>query len=224
MKLRAIATACALSAAFLGAAGAASAQDASFNVAVTSDYIFRGVSQTDKDPALQAGVDFATSGGWYGGAWGSNVDFADGTNTEVDIYGGYRFEAKGFNFDLGVVSYTYLGTDAGLSDDTVELKAGVSRAFGPASLGAVVYYSPESWGTDTEALYYEVNGGYAVTDKLSLSAAVGHQGFDPGTDYTTWNIGGTYALTSVLGLDVRYHDTNLSGLDEYYVVSLKATF
>ena len=77
---------------------------------------------------------------------------------------------------------------------------------------------------DNESVYWELNGAYTVSDKISLSGAVGRQTFDPGSDYTTWNVGGTYALTDKLGLDLRYHDTNLAGYDDAFVVSLKAAF
>ena len=59
---------------------------------------------------------------------------------------------------------------------------------------------------------------------ILLRLDVGRQTFDPGSDYTTWNLGGTYALTDKLGLDLRYYDNNLKGYDDAFVVSLKAAF
>ncbi len=208
----------------MGAAAPVLAQDVGFNVGVTSDYIFRGLTQTDKDPAIQGGVDFSTDSGWYGGAWASNVDFGDDTDAEVDVYGGYTTEAGGFAWDFGALVYTYVGAPGGVSYDNVELKVAASRAIGPASVGAAVYYSPESWGVDNESVYYELNAGYALTDRISLSGAVGRQTFDPGVDYTTWNVGGAYALTDKVALDLRYHDTDLDGYDEAFVASLKLAF
>ena len=219
---RAVVAAAAVVAVF-GAAPAL-ADEVAYNVGVTNNYVFRGLTQTDKDFAVQGGVDFSTDSGFYAGAWASNVDFGDGTDAEVDLYGGYKTEAGGFAFDFGVVAYTYVGAPAGVSYDNVELKAAASRAFGPATIGGAVYYSPDSWGVDNESVYWELNGAYTVSDKISLSGAVGRQTFDPGSDYTTWNVGGTYALTDKLGLDLRYHDTNLHGYDDAFVVSLKAAF
>ena len=69
------------------------------SVALTSDYVFRGVSQTDGKPALQGGIEFASEGGFYAGAWGSNVSWLSDLSTtaapissslELDVYGGYR--------------------------------------------------------------------------------------------------------------------------------------
>ena len=67
------------------------ALDGSYNV--TSDYQWRGVSQTDGNAAIQVGVEHERNG-FYGGLWTSNVDFNDDTNIEYDLYGGYSGEYK----------------------------------------------------------------------------------------------------------------------------------
>ena len=92
----------------------------SYNVGVVSDYRFRGITQTNYKPALQAGVDFAHKSGFYLGAWGSNVSWVKEFNgaskgdLEIDIYGGFKGEiAKGFGFDVGLISYQYPGNDSG---------------------------------------------------------------------------------------------------------------
>ena len=225
MRIHALLAASAVTTAIaLAGASPAMAEDVAFNIGATNNYVFRGITQTDEKFAVQGGLDFATDGGFYAGAWASNVDFKDGTDAEIDLYGGYKTEAGGFALDFGVVAYSYVGAPSGVSYNNYELKVGASRAFGPATLGAVVYYSPDSWGVESESVYAELNGAYAVSDKISVSGAVGRQTFDPGADYTTWNLGGTYALTDKLGLDLRYYDTNLSGYDDAFVVALKATF
>ncbi len=225
MRIHALLAASAVTAAIaLAGASPALAEDVAFNIGATNNYVFRGITQTDEKFAVQGGLDFATDGGFYAGAWASNVDFKDGTDAEIDLYGGYKTEAGGFALDFGVVAYSYVGAPSGVSYNNYELKVGASRAFGPATLGAVVYYSPDSWGVESESVYAELNGAYTVSDKISVSGAVGRQTFDPGADYTTWNLGGTYALTDKLGLDLRYYDTNLSGYDDAFVVALKATF
>lgn len=225
MRIHALLAASAVTTAIaLAGASPALAEDVAFNIGATNNYVFRGITQTDEKFAVQGGLDFATDGGFYAGAWASNVDFKDGTDAEIDLYGGYKTEAGGFALDFGVVAYSYVGAPSGVSYNNYELKVGASRAFGPATLGAVVYYSPDSWGVESESVYAELNGAYTVSDKISVSGAVGRQTFDPGSDYTTWNLGGTYALTDKLGLDLRYYDTNLSGYDDAFVVALKATF
>jgi uncharacterized protein (TIGR02001 family) len=108
----------------------------------------------------------------------------------------------------------------------VEFKAAASRAIGPATLGAAVYYSPDFFGADDAATYLEANAAYALADKWTVSGAVGHQWLDVNADYTTWNLGLAYALTDHLAVDVRYHDTDVDGplTDDRFVVGLKAGF
>ena len=90
-----------------------SAADVEFNLALSNDYIWRGMSQTGEDPAASGGFDVSSSEhGAYVGVWGSNVDFGSETNTELDYYFGYADEsARGVSFDVGYissVSYTHL--------------------------------------------------------------------------------------------------------------------
>lgn len=222
------ALACAAAAALLLTAGAASAQaspEVAWNAAVASDYVFRGFSQTNEDPTLQGGVD-ATIGAFYVGAWASNVDFGDDTDAEIDIYGGYRGETGGFAFDVGVVAYAYVGAPAGADYDYLEFKGAVSRAIGPATIGAVVYWSPDFFGIDEEATYVEANVAFEPAPQWSVSGAVGHQSLDINADYSTWNAGVAYAFTDNVAIDVRYHDTDVSGplSEDRVVAALKFLF
>ena len=81
------------------------------NVSLTTDYAFRGISQTDESPAIQGGFDAAFgSSGAYAGAWASNINFGSGgSNMELDLYGGYKFAVGAVNFDVGVIGYLYPG-------------------------------------------------------------------------------------------------------------------
>lgn len=225
--LNATALAGAAALALLASAGAASAQEATItaNIAVTSDYVFRGYSQTDEEPAIQGGVD-VTIGAFYVGAWGSNVDFGDDTDAEVDIYGGFRGEAGGFTFDVGAVGYGYVGAPDGVDYDYLELKAATSRAVGPVTFGGVVYWSPDFFGLDDEATYLEANAAFAPADKWTVTGAVGHQWLDVNDDYATWNIGVGYAVTEHVAIDVRYHDADVDGplSDGRAVAGLKFLF
>lgn len=205
--------ACAALAAALLTAGAASAQSApevAWNVGMVSDYVFRGYSQTDEEPAIQGGVD-ATIGAFYVGAWASNVDFGDDADAEVDIYGGFRGETGGFAFDVGAVGYGYVNAPDGADYDYLELKAAASRAIGPATFGGAVYWSPDFFGLDGEATYAEANVAFAPADKWTVSGAIGHQWLDVNEDYATWNIGVGYAVTEHVAVDARYHDADVDG-------------
>lgn len=82
---------------------------ASANVGVTNNYIWRGITQTQDSPALQAGLDYAHDSGLYAGTWVSNTEFAgDATGPELDLYAGYKKDLKGeAAVDVGVINYGY---------------------------------------------------------------------------------------------------------------------
>ena len=197
-----------------------------YNIGATNNYVFRGDAQTTskaEQPAVQGGLDY-TNGIFYAGTWASNVkwDYSKGTkDLEVDVYGGVRPVYKDYSFDFGVVTYNY-GTK---ELDYTEVKAAVSHPFYKATIGAA-FYDDVTFGRSG---YYEINGSYPLTDKLSLSGAVGESAF-LGTKYSTANLGLTYAFTPVLSLDVRASDTNLpetkinAPYKPHLAVLLKAAF
>lgn len=157
----------------------------SFNVGVTTDYIFRGYSQKGGDPAIQGGFDLSyavlPSATAYFGVWASGVDFGNNladnnsriAGAEVDIYGGIKPTLGPATFDLGVIWYTYPGSrDAGFLNNQawqqnyVELKAGVSGAFIPSldklTLGGTLYYSPDYQGGQGEVVTIEGTAAYEL--------------------------------------------------------------
>lgn len=217
-----------------GIASHATAQEArpdvAFNVAVGSDYVFRGVSQTEEDAAISGGVD-VTSGTFYAGAWASNVAFPGDpdTNAEVDVYAGIRPEFAGWTWDVGAIGYFYTSKPNGADYNYVEAKVAASRVIGPATVGAAVYWSPDFFGaSEDEATYVEANAAFSPADRWTISGAVGRQFLSSNFDYTTWNLGVARQLTDNLAIDVRYHDTDEPDFGDIYgsraVVSLKAAF
>src|SRR5690349_20715606 len=113
---------------FVGLLGVAGATQAgvTYTWTLASDYDFRGITQTARDPALQASIDYAHESGFYIGAWGSNVDFGPGDpNLEVDGYAGFtKTLDTGLNYDVCGVYYTYHSTP-NPSVDYFELYGGV---------------------------------------------------------------------------------------------------
>jgi uncharacterized protein (TIGR02001 family) len=192
------------------------------NVALATDYTFRGVSQTDESPAVQGGLDLSV-GNFYAGTWASNINFGSGgANLELDVYGGYKFAAGPVNFDVGVIGYLYPSA----SDDGAELdywegyvKPSIALT-DKFTLGGALYYSPEFTGESGDGFYYEVNGAYAISDAFAISGAVGMQSVDTAgffageDDYTTWNFGGTYSALG-LGFDLRYVGTDVDNAPIY---------
>ncbi len=199
-----------LAAALVAAAGAAQAQgEFSGNVAMTTDYVWRGVSQANGDMAISGGFDYA-NGMFYAGAWASNIDFDDGSdaNVELDFYGGIASEfANGVSWDLGVIFYNY--PDSEDSDlDFVELKGALGYSFDAGlSVGGEVYYDP-----DNKNMYLNATAGYAIAENFSVDGSVGNYQFDAGGDYTAWSLGASTSAAG-FGLDLRYWDTDIDGSD-----------
>ncbi len=178
-----------------------------------SDYRFRGISQTDEDPALQGSVDWAHENGIYLGLWGSNVDFFD-ADVEVDAYGGYTFSHKGYDFDLGGIYYWYPGADGSLDYDYIEAKAAVGRDFGPASAQIGLYYSPDYFASSGSALYASFGAEAPVMDTgFSILGSAGYQWIDDeaafgNPDYADWSLGVGYELYG-FDLSLKYADTDI---------------
>lgn len=190
------------------AAGSAFAEgEWSGNVALSSEYVWRGVSQSNSDPAISGGFDYS-NGMFYAGTWASNVDFQDepeDTNMEIDFYGGIAGETEGgLSWDVGVIYYAY--PDADTADyDFVELKGALGYTFtSGVSVGGAVFWDP-----DNQNVYVEGSAGYSFTDAFSVDATLGNYSFDAGGDYTNWSVGATYSTPVGIDLGLRYWDTDI---------------
>jgi uncharacterized protein (TIGR02001 family) len=193
-------------------AGVASAEGTvTANVAITSDYVFRGISLSDNGPALQGGIDYESEA-WYVGAWGSNVT----EGLELDVYGGFTPSTGPIDWDFGVIGYFYPGADDdGAEFDYFEGKIAASHDFTEQfTAGAAVYYAPENFGDTGDATYWEVNAAYEINDGLAINGAYGNQNIEepngPNSedDYNTWNVGAEFAMHG-FQIDLRYHDSDI---------------
>ena len=207
-----------------------------FNIAGTSDYVFRGISQTDNDPALQGGADVSW-GIIYAGVWASMVDFDDAppANAEVDWYGGikptWNSPLGTVNLDFGVIYYSYPGADpnrAGTGDPNyVELKAGYSwSALHPSLVtGTTVFWSPDYFAETGSVWTIESMAAWTLPKvhvfTPVINGVVGWQKGDAkdgyfvnvnGTDdeYYYWNAGLALGVENIT-FDFRYWDTNIGG-------------
>jgi uncharacterized protein (TIGR02001 family) len=198
------------------------------NVALTSEYYFRGLSQTDDAPALQGGFDYevkvAEPVSIYAGVWGSNVDFneadgIDGATVEIDWYGGLKgaIGATGISWDLGFIYYSYPGADGDLDYDFIEAKAALGYDFGVAAVTASINYSPDYTAGSGDAFYPKLAVDVPVpgVEGLSFSGYVAYQDVEKndvfGTrDYVEWNISATYNLLG-FDLSLAYTDTDIGG-------------
>lgn len=176
------------------------------NVALTTDYIWRGVSQTLEDPAIQGGLDFSNKSGIYLGVWGSNVNYGGDEHMELDIYGGWAGEMGGIGIDVGAIRYSYFD-DTGVN--FTELYFGISKGIFSAKI---------SNDFDNENLYIEAGLEFALPEKATLAVHVGSYNFDAGTDYVDYSIGVSKEFAGI-GIDLSYYDTDISGSDGTVVLT-----
>lgn len=203
------------------------------NAGLFSSYRFRGIDQTFGKPALQGGVDYSHSSGFYIGNWNSNVSsgagFPDG-NLEMDFYGGYKHAFGDFGLDIGGIYYYYPGSEArnlgtGANSGAVynaELYIGGSWKF----LSLKYYYGLDDYfslrgvnaagvstGKDTKgSSYLDLSANYDLGDGWGVNGHVGtlnlenvHNG-----DYTDWKIGVTKDVSGWI-FALSYIDTNADG-------------
>jgi uncharacterized protein (TIGR02001 family) len=151
-----------------------SAFDVSGTVSLTSDYVFRGISLSDREPAVQGSLEVQHMSGLYAGMWGSSIARYAGTNVEADIYGGWRGAAGGLDLDLGVVGYLYPG---GHGANYVELAGKAARTLGPVELEAGIAWAPSQkaiGGQDNLYVSGALSSGIPGTP-FTLTADVGHE-------------------------------------------------
>jgi uncharacterized protein (TIGR02001 family) len=197
----------------LTGAGAVEAQvEVTGNVAIASDYAFRGISQTLEKAAVQGGLDAAGPRGMYVGAWGSSVNFGEDlaaggrAQMELDVYAGFAPTAGGFDLDLGALYYAYPGAATARAYDFLEVYAGLGRQVGPLNAELNAAYSPDYFGGSGTGIW---TGGSLTGGLPSLPAtfelSLGRQSIEDndawGTpNYTAWRAGlGTDLLGATLG-------------------------
>ena len=183
-SILALATALAGTAAMAQAAAAAPESTVSFNVGVVTDYRFRSVAQTSFKPALQAGVDYSHTSGFYLGAWASNVNWikdyvgASEGSMEIDLYGGYKGEiAAGLTYDIGVITYQYPSNTA----DSVLVNANTTEVYGALTFGIVTAKYSQSTGNfianpnSSGSSYLELAANIDLGNGFTLTPHVGRQ-------------------------------------------------
>ena len=200
----------------------------SFNIDGTSDYVFRGISQTDNDPAIQGGLD-ASYGILYAGWWASQLNFEAALNdaqVEMDWYGGIRPKWHDITFDLGVIYYSYpgaqfIGAAAGGPDlNYLEFKAGASGEICKNFVvGLVIYYSSDYFGETGTTWTFESSAAYTLPKVWVFTPVINgvlayqdgnsgaYQTFNGFDNYWYYNAG--LALTvDALTFDFRYWGTS----------------
>lgn len=206
------------------------------NVGLYSQYIFRGLTQTNREPALQGGFDYSHASGFYAGTWGSNISWLSdsgaymaGGSLEWDFYGGYKWSLPSdLTLDLGTLYYWYPG-DANTVANPLNPKANTWEVYAGLSwkwLSGKLSYSIDNktFGVlDSSGTYYlDLTAAYPVPDtKLTLIAHYGVQKFkgqdprligvasnDNACSYEDWKLGLSYALPKDFTVGAFYTDTS----------------
>ena len=176
------------------------------NVMLTSDYLFRGISQSNGKPAIQGGFDYANASGLYLGTWGSSISWvSDGNGSvnapvEIDVYGGYKnsFAGGDWSYDVGVLTYNYPGTyPAGfVKPDTTEIYGALGWKWLSLKYSSVIsshiFGASTSTGGDTRGSgYLDLSGSFDMGKGIGASANVGHQTIKDNStlSYTDWKLG-----------------------------------
>ncbi len=156
--------------------------DVSSTITLSSDYDFRGITQTARDPAVSASLDWTDESGFYLGTWASNVDFGLESDIEVDALGGYRGKINDdTGYDIGAVYYSFWPDD----DDVnfAELYAGLSYK----AVSAKLWYSPDFSNLGESAYYIEANATIPLPSDFALTV---HAGYSDGDYWDVVNDGG----------------------------------
>jgi len=219
------------------AAAPASPHTFTGNMAIVSDYRFRGISQTFKQPAIQGGLDYSHESGFYVGNWNSNVSEGAGFpsgNIEMDFYGGWKKTWGDWGLDLGAIYYYYPGSDASAANgttftnprdgkthngkiDNTELYIGGSWKWISLKYSRAIsdYFSlPNTDGSS----YWDLSANYDMGSGWNLLGHIGNltlRNWDNGVDvnkgsYTDWKIGVTKDLSGWI-VGASYIDTNGKG-------------
>lgn len=223
------------------ASDAAPAHALSFNASLTSDYRYRGLSQTRRQPAIQGGADYTHSPtGFYAGAWASSIkwikDLGGDAGAEIDMYAGKRGEwtSGGASYDVGVLYYAYPSNELNPDADTVEVYGQVG--FGPA----YVKYSHSTsnlFGTaDSKGSgYLDLGANVELMPGLVLNLHAGRQmvANNGAYSYNDFKIGVTKDLgyaslaVAVIGADTHAYVSPVNGKNlaaASAVISISKTF
>jgi uncharacterized protein (TIGR02001 family) len=234
-----------LTAAALGAAAAtAHAADAApapehtltGNMGLYSQYIFRGLTQTDRDPALQGGFDYAHSSGFYLGTWASNISwlrdfgaYSNGGSLEWDFYGGYKWGfAEDFTLDVGGLYYWYPGDPAPgvVKATTFEVYGALSWKWLTAKYSYALSDNVFGVANADGTWYLDLSANVPLVDKLTLALHYGIQEFDGSTpagvsndsfaSYKDWKVGLSYSLPKDFTVGVFYSDTSMNATQQAF--------
>jgi len=196
--------------ALYGMVGNAHAQEITIYGALTSDYVYRGISNSDEHAAAQLAFDISTESGIFGGVWSSTMDISSGDrkrSLEVDYYLGYvRYFENDWSASVSVNRTTYPGADGNVSYNYNELATVVGF---DDRFWVEVNYTDSLFGHGESAYNVEILANWPLPASLTLSTVLGHNDVSniAGSAYSHWQVGVSRPLGWAI-VDLRYHDTS----------------
>ena len=182
----------------------------SANAAVVSDYRFRGVSLSDRNPAIQGGIDVSMDNGLFAGSWASSVADTGGSNVELDLYAGYAGSVAGLDYSLTALGYFYPG---GSGVNYYEVSAGLEKGVGLATLGLEVAFVPDQENYPGDNVYVSGTAEMAIPETpFSAKAGVGRETSDFIKKWD-WEAGISYSSGN-FSTALSYVDTDYGGIGE----------
>jgi uncharacterized protein (TIGR02001 family) len=200
------------------------------NIAIVSDYIIRGASLSNQNPAIQGGFDWDSGTGIYAGMWGSSVEFGNDASVEIDFFTGYRGRIDAFIYEIGASYYWYPKTiEAGQSFWDIHVDAGYDFGAATVTLGAA--YTTDDYGPllNDQTLYYSADVAIPLAELMTVSGGAGYSTTEGRANYSDWNVGTTFAVYDWFNLDARYFDSDNEDVcgthcDSRFVVMVSRTF
>ena len=198
-----------------------SALEISANLAITSNYVWRGMTQTDNSAAVQGGIDLRYKG-FYLGTWGSNISWTndDRSSLEADVYAGYKNSFGGVGFDIGYILYGYPNVSDLNNFD--ELYIGLDYDFGMVGINGKYSFAIDSNDIGATSDYWEIGASAGLPWEMTLAASYG--------DYDTVGTNYLVSLAKTFGkfeVTVAYtdfsSDDRLSLNDEDHIVGTIST-
>jgi uncharacterized protein (TIGR02001 family) len=179
--------------------------DVEVTLAAVSDYRFRGVSLSGKDPAFQPSITVTHESGFYVSAWGSNIADNGGDDVELDLIAGFG-GGDALSYDLNLTYYVYPGASAA---NYAEIIGKLGTTIGPVELGGTLAYAPSQDGTgNQDNVYVGGNASLGIPNTpLKLNASLGLEDGAFGDKKTDWSLGATLDIAGFT-LGASYVDTN----------------
>ncbi len=232
-------------------AGSSAFAQLAYNVGVVSEYRYRGLSQTDGEPALQGGADYAHSSGFYVGAWATNISWIKDTgtangvetkaNVEVDLYGGYKGAVGPVGYDVGYLRYEYVGNKykdigTGFANANTD-EAYVGLSYGPVNFKYSYAFSNLFGTADSKgSTYADLSATFDLGKGFTLTPHVGVQDIKgqhaQGASYVDYALtlskdfgdgfSGSLALISVNAIDMSFYGRNT--IKDQAVLGVKYSF